>query len=335
MHFGSQITRRRMMQISAAACGSALLSSKGYAATDALEPVSWRGIALGAPAEIRLYSTDGEAGRAILRRAVTELRRLEEVFSLYQRESAISRLNRHGEIRNPPPDLIRLVSSAKGISVATGGAFDPTIQPLWALYAEHFARHPESGQGPSTEQIAGVLELVDCRAVTLAPDRIAFNRPGMGLSLNGIAQGYITDRIADLLREEGLDHVLIDMGETRGLGAHPSGRPWRVGIGAPGGKGEIIREVELIDKAVATSAPLGTPFEPQGRFHHLLDPRTGRCANLYQSVTVIARNATLADAFSTAFAMMAWRDVRGSVRKIGGLRVDALDARGAWLEAPG
>lgn len=332
MHRSSQISRRRMLQISAAACGSALLSSTGYAAGDRLKPVSWRGIALGSPAKIRLYSAHSDKGREILRRAVTELRRLEAIFSLYKNKSAISRLNRIGELHNPPPDLIRLLSSARGISVATGGAFDPTIQPLWALYADHFARQPERDQGPSARHIAGVLELVDYNAVTFDPHRIAFNRLGMGLSLNGIAQGYITDRIADLLRREGLNHVLVDLGETRGLGSHPSGRPWRVGIGTPGGKGEIICKVELIDKAIATSAPLGTPFEPVGKFHHLLDPRSGQCASLYKSVTVTAPNATLADAFSTAFAVMAWRDVRDSVREIGGLRVNALDAQGAWLE---
>jgi thiamine biosynthesis lipoprotein len=335
MHRTSPITRRQMLHISAAACGSVMLSSTGYAAMDGVKPVSWRGIALGAPAEIKLYSTSRKAGREILRQAVAELSRLEAVFSLYQKKSAISRLNRFGEIHNPSHDLIRLVSSAKGVSRATGGAFDPTIQPLWALYAEHFARHPEQDQGPSAKQIAGILELVDNHAVTITPDRIAFNKHGMGLSLNGIAQGYITDRIADLLRREGLHHVLIDMGETRGLGSHPSGRPWRVGIGSPDSNGEIIREVELIDKAVATSAPLGTPFESKGKFHHLLDPRTGQCASLYKSVTVTAPNATLADAYSTAFAAMAWSDVRDRVMKISGMRVDALDAQGAWLVARG
>ncbi len=327
------VTRRRMLKIAAAACGSALLPSHGYAAAEPLEPVSWRGIALGAPAEIKLYSTDRDAARTILRQAVTELRRLEAVFSLHQSESALSRLNRHGELRNPPLDLIRLVSEAKGVAAATDGAFDPTIQPLWLHYAEHFARHPGAGQGLASRDIARVLELVDYRAVALASDRIAFERPGMALSLNGIAQGYITDRIADMLRAEGLDHILLDLGETRGLGAHPSGRPWRVGIHSPGAKDEIIRKIELIDRAVATSAPLGTPFEPSGKFHHLLDPRTGQCATLYRSVTVTASNATLADAFSTALAVTDWRNIRHIVRKTPGLRVAALDLRGAWLEA--
>lgn len=330
---GSHFSRRRMLQISAAGCGSAILSSAGYVAGDILKPVLWRGIALGAPAEIRLYSADTEEARAILKRAVAEMRRLEAVFSLYQSQSALFRLNRDGTLGAPPLDLIRLLSSAKAVSAATEGAFDPTIQPLWALYAEHFANNPKAGYGPPPEEITEVLELVGWSAVTLSPEWISFARYGMGLSLNGIAQGYITDRVADLLRREGLSHVLVDMGETRGLGSHPSGRPWRVGISAPDGSSEIIREIRMTDRAVATSAPLGTKFEPSGKFHHLLNPRTGLCSSLYRSVTVTASSATLADAFSTAFTVMAWRDVHTLVSKMPDLRVHALDAKGVWLEA--
>ena len=333
MRRNSKITRRRMLQISAAAYGSALLPSTGWAASDSLKPVTWRGTAIGAPAEIKLYTHDEGKARGLLRRVESELRRLEAVFSLYRSDSAISQLNLHGELTNPPLDIIRLLSTAKGISKSTCGAFDPTIQPLWALYAEHFVQHRDPGQSPSSGKIAKALELVDCHAVMLSPDRIAFARPGMELSLNGIAQGYITDRIANLLRQEGLNHVLVNMGETRGLDTHPSGRPWRVGISAPENKDSVIREIEMIDRAVATSAPWGTKFEPSGTFHHLIDPRTGHCASLYRSVTVTAPSATLADAFSTAFAVMAWPDVRRIVSKMPGLRVNALDAQGAWLEA--
>ncbi len=325
------ITRRRMLQISAAAGGMALIPAGGPWAS-ANQPLVWRGIALGAPASIKLYSPAIGDARKTLERAIAELRRLEGVFSLYLPESALSRLNRHGELRYPPLELVGLFSQAKAIAFETGGAFDPTIQPLWVLYAEHFARTPSAVSGPPPAEIARVLGRVDYRAIELSAERIAFRRRGMAASLNGIAQGYITDRVADILREAGFGQVLIDLGEPRALGTHPSGRPWRVGVRAPDGAG-IIRRMEIIDKAVATSAPLGTPFEPTGRFHHLLDPRTGESAGNYESVTVTARNATLADGFSTAFSAMAWDDVLRIVRRSGALRVDALGVGGEALSA--
>ncbi len=323
----SAISRRRMLQISAAACGSALLTGPAGAS---LKVTVWRGVALGADATIRLFGADEASARATLEAVTAEIRRLEDVFSLYRRDSALTRLNRTGVLAAPPVELVALMSTAHGVSVATGGAFDATMQPLWALYARHFARHPGAAFGPSQADIDRALVRVDYRAVSLQPERIAFRRPGMAASLNGIAQGYITDRAADILRRAGFCHVVIDLGETRALGRHPTGRPWRVGIRAPGRSGAILRELQVVDRAVATSAPGGTPFEASGRYHHLIDPRTGRCAGSYRSLTVTAPNATLADALSTAFCVMPWPRVETVAARYPGVAVDALRSSGAW-----
>lgn len=329
MTYTTAITRRRMLTITGAAAGVSILAPMGLAGKQETQPVAWRGIALGAPAEIRLYTNDQSTAHNALKAGIAELRRLEAIFSLHRPDSALVQLNRSGSLSHPPLDLVRLISMAKAIGKATNGAFDPTIQPLWALYAAHFAR---SGglAGPPRAQINEALKLVDASAVTVASDQIAFGREGMALSLNGIAQGYITDRVAGRLRAAGLDHVLIDMGETRALGAHPARRPWRVGIAAPDGNGGVIRELYLIDRSIATSAPMGTPFEPTGRYHHLLDPRTGHCASYYNSVSVVATNATLADALSTAFSIMKWRDIEAAAMEMADISVFAQDGAGDW-----
>ncbi len=140
---------------------------------------------------------------------------------------------------------------------------------------------------------------VDYRAVTVDTRSIAFDRPGMAVTLNGIAQGYITDRVADLLGRGGLDSVLVDLGETRALGDHPAGRKWRVGLADPRDPDRVDRAVDLSNLAVATSAGHATRFDTAGRRHHLFDPRTGRSATGYLGVSVVARTATAADALST------------------------------------
>lgn len=88
--------------------------------------------------------------------------------------------------------------------------------------------------------------------------------PGMALTLNGIAQGYIGDRVAALLEAEGLTDILIDTGEHRALGQMPGGGGWPARL-AQGG-------AALRNRALATSAPLGTVFDSEGRFGHILDP---------------------------------------------------------------
>jgi thiamine biosynthesis lipoprotein len=118
----------------------------------------------------------------------------------------------------------------------------------------------------------------------------------VAITLNGIAQGYITDRVADLLRNDGFEHAVADLGEWRALGNHPEGRPWR----AATREGEI----ELSDNALAVSSGAGTAFEPSGRFHHIFDPATGASALRLAEVAVVASRAMIADALATAICVV-------------------------------
>ena len=135
---------------------------------------------------------------------------------------------------------------------------------LRELYAIAQAGRPAGpgGEHPAPEAIAAARGLVDWRAVEVAPTLVRLARPGMAVTLKGIAQGYVTDRVADLLRAAGMTQVLVDLGEIRAVGGHPDGRPWRVGL-----EGTARREIELADMAVATSAGSGhatTVIRPPG-----------------------------------------------------------------------
>ena len=148
------------------------------------------------------------------------------------------------------------------------------------------------------------MERVGFGQVVFDANRIALPRRGMGLTLNGIAQGYATDRVVDVLRAGGVESSLVDMGEPRAIGARPSGEPWRVGIADPDHPELVGGTLEAMDRAVATSGAYGFRFDPAGRFNHLIDPRTGGSAHLHRSVTVVLPTATAADALSTAFSLL-------------------------------
>jgi thiamine biosynthesis lipoprotein len=124
---------------------------------------------------------------------------------------------------------------------------------------------------------------------------IRLARPAMAITANGIAQGYLTDRITERLRAAGAGHVLLNLGEIRALGRRGDGQPWCVSL-------EHGR-VELADRAIATTDPAGTTFAGDRRQHHLFDPRAGRPARVARRVTVTAPTATLADALSTAYSI--------------------------------
>ncbi|SDY94777.1 FAD:protein FMN transferase [Citreimonas salinaria] len=318
----SKLHRRRFIGITAAAAGVAALPA--VAGTDGLHV--WTGTALGARASLRLYHPDSRTAEAAIQRCIAEIGRLERIFSLYRPDSAVSTLNREGAIHSPPFDLVRLLDSARHLHRTTGGIFDMTVQPLWQLHAAHFSQQPVPVDGPAGSALAAALALVGQEAVLVEPDRIAFARPGMALTPNGIAQGYVTDRIAELLRSEGFADVLVDLGEARASGEHPDGTPWRAALADPAG-GAPLRKVDL-DGALATSAPSGFAFDRAGRFHHIFDPRTGQPAEARPSVSVLAPEATVADALSTAFVQMSTDDIRRTLRVHAGVTVHALTRDG-------
>lgn len=275
------IGRRRFLTISAAAL------TLGTSA-EAAPMRQWHGSALGARATITLRHPQG-AG--IARRAFAEIDRLEDIFSLYRPGSALSRLNRDGHLAAPPFELLECLGLCDAVHRASGGRFDPTIQPLWALYAESHA----NGGPPRADQIAATRARVGWSGVAFDPGAIRL-RPGMALTLNGIAQGYVADRVAGLLRSEGLSEVLVDTGEFHALGG-----AWDIGLDMP----EPVKTLPLRDRALASSAPLGTAFDPEGRVGHILDPVTGRPARPdWRLISVTAPRAALADALSTALVLM-------------------------------
>src|SRR5262249_11523790 len=228
----------------------------------------------------------------------------EQQFSLYREDSAISTLNRAGVLVAPDPDMVALLKASLAFADLTGGAFDPTVQPLWRLYADHFSSECPDPNGAPREQLAEVLTRVGCRGLLVRPDRIALTHRGAAITLNGIAQGFATDKVAEKLRKAGLSTTLVNMGEIRAIGPRPEGAPWRVGLADPDRPGVLSETIDLVDRAVATTAGAGFRFDTAGRFTHLSDPKTGRSPSLYRTVSVVAPSATEADALSTAFSLM-------------------------------
>jgi thiamine biosynthesis lipoprotein len=291
-----------MIAIVATAAGSALLGSRRMA--QAADPVRWHGSALGAQVSIEIYHPDRAEAERLVERSIEDVRRLERQFSLYQADSAICALNRSGILVSPDADMVALLEASLFFAALTDGAFDPTVQPLWQLYADHFASERPDPEGPSPQKLAEALSKVGQGGLLVSADRVALTRRGAAVTLNGIAQGYATDRVVDRLRSAGLSSTLVNMGEIRAIGARPEGTPWRVGLADPDRPGVLTETIDLVDRAVATSAGAGFRFDSKGRFTHLFDPGTGRSPSLYSTVSVIAPTATEADALSTAFSLM-------------------------------
>jgi len=289
----TRFSRRRFLAIAAAAAATPRPARA--------EPLyQWRGTALGADASITLAHPQAEG---IVNRALLEIARLERIFSLHDPRSALVRLNAGARLDNPPFELLECLALCRAVHTATDGLFDPTIQPLWALYAEHHA----TGRAPSDDAVHATRRHTGWDGLRF-DTTTATLRPGMALSLNGVAQGFIADRVADLLRAEGLNDILINTGEFHALGGQPQGGAWPVTLD----DGQRLHRdaVMLENAALASSAPHGITFDQAGRVSHILDPRTGQPAPArWRLITVTAPRAALADALSTAFCLMDRRQI--------------------------
>lgn len=295
-------SRRRFLAIIAS---GAVMSGAASAAT-----ASWRGRALGAEATITLGGIGRATAEETFAAIAAEISRLEEVFSLFRVTSALSRLNRDGYLDAPPADLVALLKLCDALNAHTNGAFDPTIQPVWQLLAD--------GSCVSPQAMRAAIELVGWSGVDFGKHRVRFARTGMAITLNGVAQGYVTDRVADLLRARGFENVLIDMGEIAALGQN-HGHPWLVGVATS--EGYTINRLALADRSLAVSSPLGTSLCRTG---HILEPRRGASTRARKLVAVSADRAAVADGLSTACCLLSDDDAEAAVATFTGARLETL-----------
>lgn len=271
----SPISRRRFLAISGAA---ALIPGQSVAHT-------WRGVALGADASIRLSGPDDRAS-AGLRAALDTLRRMERLFSLYDPASALSVLNRTGRL-DMPPEFAALVATVQLVHDQSKGAFDPSIQALWQCYVD-------TGGRPTEAELAVARSFVGWHRVVHDAGRISLPA-GMALSFNGIAQGFATDRVTSALNAHGFSDLVVNIGEYR-VGTQPAR------LGVAGADGTVFHHHVLHKGAMATSSLSALRFADQTS--HILSPDAdGR--PIHETVSVVADQAAIADGFSTALCLCA------------------------------
>lgn len=270
---------------------------------DATPSFVWRGSALGGEARVALYGADETQAKEALDEVVSEIERLENIFSLYREGSELSRLNAQGYLDGASNDLIEVLRSALDWRNRTQGAFNPLVQPLWQAAAKGSAVTQ-----PMLDAVKGEITVAG---------RIALPSHS-NATLNGIAQGRIADRVTELLQRRGFGNVVIDAGELRIPGRE------RRAVGIPALKSAI----SVCEVAIATSEPKALVFDPKTFRHHLIDPRTGDSPRHWESISVLASTAEAADALSTAFAILPHEMVGDLVATLADVAVIGADAKG-------
>lgn len=312
-----RVSRRRVLtMIGMTAAGLATGTGRGLAAAIDYE---WRGTAMGADARLLFCGGDRAAVRMAVRMAMSEIDRLEDALSLFRDRSEIARLNRDGRLVGPSGDLRRALALGLAVAQSTGGLYDPTVQALWEAHVDWFAARP-SVELPPDALIAQARARVGWRSIDVAAGRIELGERRR-ITLNGLGQGYVTDRVADLLRQRGFEHVLVDLGEQRALGPRADGAPWLIAR-------ETAEPIALSAGALATSEGAGCVIGAGGLAHHLFDPRTGRSAQPWRRLTVAHRSAAVADALSTGLYAASHAEIGDVLARFPGAQAWATDRDG-------
>ena len=246
----------------------------------------------------------GSHGAEAVQAVQETVSRLEGLFSRTDPDSQISQINAHagdGAAVEVDPAVARVLAFAQSVSAQLPGTFDVTIAPVmdaWGFTTEE--RHV-----PTEEALSAALALVDGGALTVdeAAPAARLERPGMEVDLGGVAKGFAAQEAEAAFRAAGAERGILDLGgNVTVIGARPDGDPWRVAVKDPQNTERYLCVLSLADVTASTSGGYERYFEENGvRYHHIIDPKTGRPAESgLLSVTVVSADAVLADILSTA-----------------------------------
>jgi thiamine biosynthesis lipoprotein ApbE len=249
--------------------------------------------------------TAGEAVDA----AFAEIRRIEDKFSAFKKDSVVSRINtlKAFEMLDIDDETLYLIDSSIRYNRLTDGAFDITVKPLVDLWGFSGRRPSE----PAAAEITDALRRVGSENIILdrVNKKIGFGKDGVKIDLGGIAKGYASDMALKVLKDRGIKNAIVNSGgDVYCLGRKSPHEPWKVGIRHPRVKNRLIGELRAEDRAVVTSGDYEKFFKAKDRIWcHIINPKTGIPVGSHPaSVTIAAKTATEADALATAFMVLGY-----------------------------
>jgi thiamine biosynthesis lipoprotein len=280
---------------------------------------------MGTRMDVQIWHEDAAEARRLIAAAMAEFDRIEAGMSTYRSDSEISRVNARAATEAVPvsAELYGLVGRSLEMSVLSGGAFDITFDSVGQLY--DYRRHVR----PTDAEIGAHLAQINYRHVVLEPKArtIRFTMPGTRINLGGIAKGYSVERVIALLRAAGVKHALaMAGGDTRLLGDH-HGKPWVIGIRDPDDANRLVTRLALEDEAISTSGDYERFFDEGGkRYHHILDPKTGKSASGVRSVTIVGPDAVMTEGLTKTVFINGAEKGLALVESVGGYEAVIVDA---------
>jgi len=329
----TDMTRRKMsfVPVRLAVLGAALLGGIMPAHAQWL---SREDAIMGTEIRVELWADDRAAGEAAIDAVMEEMRRIDREMSPFKPESELSRINREAADHPVPisAEMFDILSRSIEFSKMSGGAFDITFSSVGFMY--DYRRHIK----PTDAEIAKALPEINYRYILLDAEHrtVKFARHGVRIDLGGIGKGYAVDNCIALLKKRGITHALVTAGgDSRVLGDR-EGRPWMVGIRDPRRKDNVVAVIPLINSAISTSGDYERYFISNGvRYHHIINPKTGKSATGVHSVSVIGPDATTTDGLTKPVFILGPEKGLKLIESVPGVDAVVIDAQGRMFYSSG
>jgi thiamine biosynthesis lipoprotein len=281
---------------------------------------------------IAFHPSQGEAEEA-MGRAFDEINRLTAFMTRFETNSYIGHLNDSGFLGDSPAEVMEVLNSSLHYHRLSGGSFDITIKPVVDLYQESFR---VSNGPPSSEALEEAMKRVGSQRLKITESSVSFSRSGMEVTLDGIAKGYIVDRAMDLLRQQRIEHALINAGgDILVHGGKGENKPWKIGIQDPWKHRGHVDVVTLNSGAIATSGNYEVFFDREKLFHHLIIPNSGSPAPDIASVTIRAASCIEADAIATSVYVMGPARGNQFIRQLPSIEGLVINSQGKKMPSTG
>ncbi len=264
--------------------------------------VSQTKLAMGTFVSMTLIHPSKTEAEDAMGKAFEEIARIEKIMTRFDDSAEVAQLNKNGYIEDSSPEVCDVVGKSLDYYRMSGGVFDISVKPLLDIFDDP---NVNRGKFPKPTEIKRVMSLIGADMIRTKGRSIYFGRHGMGITLDGIAKGYIVDRASDVLTNNNIEHHLINAGgDIRVKGTKGRKKPWVIAIQDPHKRGRFPDIIKMTDGAIATSGNYEVHFAKDSMFRHIVSPKTGLAADTDTSVSIVSNTTMDADALSTTVFLM-------------------------------
>jgi thiamine biosynthesis lipoprotein len=257
--------------------------------------------------QLSVVADDETLANVCIDAGVSEIQRIEKLLTTFNEESETARINQFAGIcpASVSEETFNLIERSMRISRITQGAFDITYgsvdKRLWNFDTELSVL-------PDKEAAKKLTRLINYRNILMNRENmtVMLKEKGMRIGFGGIGKGYAAERAKQVMKSMGFESGIVNAsGDMTTWGVQPNGRPWTIGIVDPNARGKIFSYMNITDMAIATSGNYEKFIMIDGKkYSHTINPKTGLPIRGIKSVTIISRNAEIADAMATPVMIM-------------------------------